>query len=133
LDKEEKLGRAEKLANEAIGLLANAPKPNPQIPDDQWAASKKNLVAEGHQALGMSAGVRKKYDVAVSEYKMAVDGAASPDPITMLRLAGAYDDAGKPADAISTLNKVSGMPEGAQLKAYIDREKARAQKLQTGK
>src|SRR5205823_4471922 len=36
LDREEKLGKAEKYAKDAIAYVKDVPKPNPQVPDDQW-------------------------------------------------------------------------------------------------
>ena len=42
LDKEEKLGKADKCANDALEALKTATKPNPQVPDDQWNALKKD-------------------------------------------------------------------------------------------
>jgi len=45
LDKEEKLAKATKYANDAIPVITNAPKPNPGVPDDQWANAKKDYIA----------------------------------------------------------------------------------------
>src|SRR4051794_38381599 len=67
LDREEKLGRAEKYAKQAMDTLKTAQKPNPQITDEQWAAGKKDVESEAHVALGQIAMVRKKYDVASQE------------------------------------------------------------------
>jgi tetratricopeptide (TPR) repeat protein len=131
LDKEEKLARAEKLANSALELIKDAPKPNPQLTDEQWEGAKKDLAAQAHEDLGMSAAVRKKYDVAITEFKAANDG--SPNATTMLRLAGAYDDAGKPDEALALLAKATATPGfDPSLKAFADREKARAEKLKSG-
>ena len=110
LDKEEKLARSEKLAKEAIALLPAAPKPNPQVSDDSWAGAKKDYIAQGHEALGMSAMVRKKYDVAVAEFKLSVDGAATPNLGDSVRLGAAYTQAGQPDDAIAALDKVINAP-----------------------
>lgn len=132
LDKEEKLARAEKLANSALPLIKEAPKPNPQATDEQWAAAKKDLEAQAHEDLGMSATARKKYDVAISEYKTASE--LSPSTTTSLRLAGSYDDAGKPDEALALLTKVLASPTTEpQLKPFAEREKARAEKLKGAK
>ncbi len=80
LDKEEKLAKAEGYANKSLELLKTADKPNPAMTDEQWAAAKKDLIAQADESLANSAAVRKKYDVAIAEYKQAIDGAASPDP-----------------------------------------------------
>ena len=72
LDKEEKLTRAEKLAKQAMDVIPTAPKPRPDIPDAQWDGAKKDAMSEAHQALAMSAVARKKYDVAIAEYKLSI-------------------------------------------------------------
>jgi tetratricopeptide (TPR) repeat protein len=134
LDKEEKLSRAEKFANDAVPAINAAPKPNPQLSDDQWAGYKKDDVAQAHTDLGMVALVRKKYDVAVTEFKMAVDGAATPDAATMVRLAGAYNQAGKPDEAIAVLDKVMAMSNvNATVKQFATQEKARAEQAKNKK
>jgi tetratricopeptide (TPR) repeat protein len=110
LDKEEKLTKATKYANDAMGVIAAAPKPNPQITEDQWNAAKKDLTGQAHEALGMIADVRKKYDVASTEYKTAIDGSATPNPATMVRFAIAQERLGKWDEAIATLDKVINDP-----------------------
>jgi hypothetical protein len=84
LDREEKLGRVEKLANQAKDIVATAVKPNPQLTDEQWEGAKKDVTAQAYEALGQAAMVRKKYDVAAQNWKTAVDTAATPDPATMV-------------------------------------------------
>ena len=106
LDKEDKLAKADKYANDAITTLSAAPKPNSQITDQQWDDAKKDLVAEAHDSLGMSALLRKKYDTAITEFKMSVDGAVHPEPAFQVRLASAYSSAGKYDDAIAAADKV---------------------------
>jgi tetratricopeptide (TPR) repeat protein len=106
LDKEEKLAKAEKFANDTIQLVKEAPKPNPQIPDQQWEDAKKDLAAEAHNALGLAALARKKYDVAVSEFKAAVDGAAHPEPAYRVRMASALESEGKHDEAIAICDKI---------------------------
>ena len=134
LDKEEKLTRADKLANEAIETVKVAPKPNDKLTDEQWGAYQKDFASQAHEDLGMSALARKKYDAAINEFKMAVDMAANPNPSTMIRLAGAYDSAGKPDDALAVLAKVFATPGlDPNVKAFADREKAVADKLKAAK
>ena len=106
LDKEEKLTRADKYSNDTIATLNTAPKPNSQMTDQQWEDAKKDMIAEAHDALGMSALIRKKYDVAINEFKMSVDGAAHPEPAFEVRLASAYSSAGKYDEAIAAADKV---------------------------
>ena len=108
LDKDEKLTRAEKYGNDTIANLAAAGKPNPQLTDQQWGDIKKDLTAQAHDALGMAALARKKYDLAITEFKAAVDGMVQPQPAYEVRLASAYNSAGKYDEAIATADKVMG-------------------------
>lgn len=134
LDMEEKLSKADKLASQAIETIKTAQKPNANTPDDQWEAHKKDRIAMAHTDLGMAAFVRKKYDVAITEFKTALDTGATMDPTTMIRLAGAYDAAGKPDDAISELNTVLAMPNlNPSLKPFAESEKKRAEALKAAK
>lgn len=109
LDKEEKLSKAEKSLNAAIANISTAPKPNPQLTDAQWDEGKKFVIAEAHNGLGMAALVRKKYDVAITEFKTASD--TDPQPTYLVRLASAYESAGKHAEAIATCDKVLADPQ----------------------
>ena len=106
LDRDEKLAKADKYANQAIAAVATAEKPNPQVSDQQWADYKKDMIAQAHDALGMSALDKKDYDKAISELKMAVEGAAHPEPAFQVRLASAYQSAGKNDEAIAAAEKV---------------------------
>ncbi len=125
LDKEEKLGRAEKLANQAAEILKTAEKPNPQLTDEQWAGAKKDFEAQQHEALGLVAMVRKKYDVAINELKMAAESSA--DLATSVRLGQAYNLAGKHDEAIAVLDTVMANAEASpQIKQVAQAEKARA-------
>jgi tetratricopeptide (TPR) repeat protein len=130
LDKEEKLVKADKLARQAMELIPAAPKPNPNIPDDQWAEVKKEFTGDAHRDLGMIASVRKKYDVAIAEFKQAVEIPAQPDQPTFIRLAAAYNDNKQPDEALAVLAK---MPANPQLAAFADKEKKRAELLKAAK
>src|SRR5436190_8675509 len=134
LDKEEKLAKAEKFAKDGMALVPTATKPNPQITDAQWEDLKKDDLARGHEALGMIALARKKYDAAAGEFKTATETASQPQPSTFIRLAGSYTDAGKPDQAIAALDKVLAMPNlPDQIKQIAQSEKARAEKGKTSK
>jgi len=120
------LNKAEKLAKDGLSILALATKPNPDGKDEEWATLKKDDEALGHEALGMIAMVRKKYDVAVSEFKQASTGGSGPRPAAMIRLAGAYNEELKYADAVTTKEKVlaiKDLPE-VYVKAATDIKKA---------
>jgi tetratricopeptide (TPR) repeat protein len=106
LDREEKLGKAEKYANQVIAMMKDAPKPNPQIPDDQWVDVKKDISAEAYNAIGLGNLTRKKYDAAAANFKQAVDTNSRPEPAYMVRLASALQSAGKNDEAIVWCDKV---------------------------
>ena len=75
----------------------------------------------------MIADVRKKYDVAATEYKTALDGMATPDPSTMVRYAVAQEHQGKWDEAIATLDKVIADPNSQPVvKQYATNEKTKA-------
>ncbi len=130
LDKDEKLNRATKLANDAITTVGTAQKPNPQIPDDQWAAIKKDMIAEAHDTLGTVATVNKKYDAAIKEYQTSIDGASTQDPATSIRLASVYTDSKRYDDSIALLDKTIATPGlNDQFKKIATGEKQRAERL----
>lgn len=113
LDKEEKLSRAEKMAKSALELLVSAPKPNPALPDEQWTAIKNDVSGQAHQALGLAALVRKKYDACADELKLAVQLSSQPDPGTMVRLASCQINVKKYDDALAILDKALADPNSA--------------------
>ncbi|MBY0502593.1 MAG: hypothetical protein K2X03_01700 [Bryobacteraceae bacterium] len=110
-DKDEKLGKADKFANDGIALVKTAPKPNPALSDEQWEVARKEFIAQGLEALGMSATVRKKYDAAAASYKEALATQPKPDPTTMLRLASSLNSLGKWEEALPLLEKVRDSPD----------------------
>jgi tetratricopeptide (TPR) repeat protein len=133
LDKEEKLKRAEKYANDALEALKTAEKPNPQITDEQWEGAKKDLAANAHEALGLSAMVRKKYDVAAQEFNTAIQTASTPEAATFVRLASAYNQMNKPDEAIAVLDKINAIPEvHPQIKTAAQNERNNAVKIKGG-
>jgi tetratricopeptide (TPR) repeat protein len=127
LDLNEKLERSDKYAKSALEALKDAQKPNPQMTDDQWAAAKKDYASQAHEAFALAAMLRKKYDLGIDEFKQAVDGAAQPDPTTMVRLGQAYNQAHKPDEAIAILDKVMAMNDvHPQIKQFAQAERVRA-------
>jgi hypothetical protein len=128
LDKDQKVATVSKAANEALADLKSAPKPNPALSDDQWEGIKKDFASQAHEALGMAAALDKKLDVAVTEYKAALDN-PMPDPGTMVRLASVYDDQGKYDDGAALLDKVAASSAPDVFKKAAQNEKQRAEKL----
>jgi tetratricopeptide (TPR) repeat protein len=133
LDKDEKVKKASKMATDAIAIINTAEKPNPQLPDDQWASIKKDMLSRGHETLGMLAAVDKKFDVAITEFKTALDVGATPDPSVMVRLTVAYTNAKRFDEATAMADKVlatAGTPDA--LKKIAQEEKTRIVKLKGG-
>jgi tetratricopeptide (TPR) repeat protein len=130
LDKEQKLTKAEKNANSAIESLKTASSPNPQMTDAQWQEAKKQMTAEAYADLGAAAALRKKYDVALTNYKTAAD--TDPEPVILVRLANAYNEAKQPDQAIATADKILAMNDAPpQVKQIAQQEKAKAEKSKT--
>jgi tetratricopeptide (TPR) repeat protein len=129
LDKDEKVKRAKKLADDAITAINATAKPNPKLTDEQWAGIQKDLVAQAHETLGVLASVNKQWDVSIAEYKMAIDNAANPEVTTMVRLTATYNLAKKYDEATAMADRVlatPGVPDN--LKKIATDEKARAAK-----
>jgi tetratricopeptide (TPR) repeat protein len=128
LDKDEKLTKAEKYTNEALSQIPTAAKPQPSIKDDQWETYKKYATARAHYDLGLIALARRKPDVEITEFKSAVDMSTPPDPVWLARLANAYNDAGKPDDALATANKVLATDNlNPAIKNFAQTQKTRAE------
>jgi tetratricopeptide (TPR) repeat protein len=132
--REGKLALSEKLAQAAIATIQATPKPNEQLPDEQWTNYKKDLISRAHEDLGIAALASRNPRVAVAEFKLAVEVAATPDAGTMVRLAAAYNQSGHPDDAIAVCTKVLGVADlHPAVKKLAEREKARAEALKSGK
>lgn len=128
LDRDEKIAKVNKLANDAIAAVNTATKPNAQLSDDQWENYKKDKIAEAHRDLAMGLVDQKKYDDAIAEFKTAVDTGSTIDPTTMIRLAAAYNSANKPDDALAEIDKVLALPNlPPQLKPFAMHEKTVAE------
>ena len=77
---------------------------------------------------------QKKTAQEVEEFKTAVEMMNPPDQVTMARLANAYNDLGKPDEALAVLNKLLAMNDLIpQVKNFALQEKARAEKAKGGK
>jgi tetratricopeptide (TPR) repeat protein len=126
-DKDEKLTKSDKWAMEGIALAKDAPKMNPAIADPDWEAAKKDFMSQGHEALAMSAMVRKKYDVAATEFNNALTNMTKPDPATQARLGSVYNLQNKWDDALAVLDKANANPEAQPaVKQYIASERVKA-------
>ena len=133
LDREEKLAKAEKYAKDAQAIIKDAPKPRPDIADEQWASAKKDFESQTHEALGMIAMVRKKFDVAATEFKTSLDLSGQPDPATQVRLAAALNQGGKPDEALALIDKIMATPNlHPTIRQYAQAEKVRATQAKGG-
>jgi tetratricopeptide (TPR) repeat protein len=127
LDREEKLGKAEKYANQVIEMMKTAPKPNTAITEEQWTEVKKDSAAEGYNAIGLANLTRKKYDAAAAAFKGAVEANSRPEPAYMVRLASALQSAGKNDEAIVWCDKVTAIPDAhPQIKSVATQIRAGA-------
>jgi tetratricopeptide (TPR) repeat protein len=111
LDREEKLATVEKHGNRVLEILKTAPRPNPNVTDEQWDGAKKEFTAQVYEAFGMAAMARNKPDQAIEQYRKALDTSPNPDPATMVRLGVAYAKAAKYDDAVASFDKVMAMPQ----------------------
>jgi len=109
-DREEKLAKVEKYATAALDLLKTMPKPNPALPDQAWAADKADMIGDAHVALGIDQMSRKDYGKAIEEFRTAVETAKDPDAAAYVRLAAAYDKAGKYDEALAVCDKTLALP-----------------------
>jgi tetratricopeptide (TPR) repeat protein len=132
-DKEEKLGRADKLSKEAIEVVKTAPRFNPALTDEQWDGAKKGYTAEAYVALGMTATVRKKYPDAIAAYKSAYETDPTNDA-TLVRLGAAQSSDAKYDDAIATLDKaINKAGVDPAIAAFAKSEKEKAMKSKGAK
>ncbi len=134
LDKEEKLSRATELATKALDIIDGAPRPNPQVTDEQWESAKNDFRAQAYEAMGIVELVREDYPEAVDAFKKAVDVGVMSNPATKVRLAAAYNQVGNPGEAIVTLDDVLAEADlHPQIRQIAQAERARAVKLQESK
>ena len=107
LDKEEKFSKEEQCFNTALANVDS--KPYEGVTDAQWADSKKFMQAELQNDLGLLAMKRKKLDVAIADFKLAVD--TDPEPAYQVRLAVALQQSGKNDEALAICDKLIADPQ----------------------
>ena len=130
LDREEKLKAAEGYAAKALEILKTAPRPNPNITDEQWESAKKDFNSQAHESFAMAAMARNQPDKAIEEFKISMSTATMSDPTTGVRLAAAYSKAEKYDDAIATLDKILAAQDlHPQVKQIATAERNRAVQL----
>ena len=115
LDREEKLGRSEKLAKEAIELIKTAVKPNPSVTDEQWEVAKKEYTGQAYEGLGMAAMARKNNEACAANLQLAVDNSAQADPATLVRLGSCYGRMKKFDEGIAALDRALADPSSVEV------------------
>ncbi len=105
LDKEEKLSKAEDYAKRAITLIPNLPKMDPNLPDEEWLATKKDFMSQANESLGLIAFKRENFDGAVESLTKAIELAEAPTGSTLYHLANAYHRGGDATKALEAVNK----------------------------
>ncbi len=127
LDKADKLARADKLAKDALELAKKAPKPNPDLTDDQWAAAVKDIVEPAYEGLAFEAMAKDDYAGCAENFKLAVASMSQLEPALLVRgghcslLAKKYDD------AIASFDQAINAPTSVQIiKDVAAKEKAAA-------
>jgi tetratricopeptide (TPR) repeat protein len=130
LDKDEKLAKVDKWAKDGIEAAKTMPKPQAAMTDQQVDSLRRDTQAQGYEALGMAASLRKKYDDAIADFKQANTVAAQADPATWVRLGQAYEDAHKWDEASDALDKAAADPKASErIKSIVQTKKAEIAKL----
>ncbi len=113
LDREEKLGKAEKYANQVIEHDEDGAEAESADSGRAVGGRQEGHTAEAYNAIGVANLTRKKYDAAAAAFKSAVDANSRPEPAYMVRLASALQSGGKNDEAIVWCDKVTGHARGA--------------------
>jgi len=123
LDHDQKVAKVGQLFNGAIEGIKATAKPNPQESDADWAETQKAVIAQAHQDLGLLSQIQKKWDDAIKEFQLAIDGDPLNDTYSA-RLAFAYYAGGKLPDALALCDKILAKPNlNQQIKDYVTRIK----------
>jgi len=128
LDKEEKLTKAAKYANDAIENLKTAEKPNPQLTDPQWTEMKNDFAGQCYLALGIAAAFHNKMDDANANFTKVAE--MDTDPIDLIRAGRALLDLKKYEASIPLFDKAAASANAnAQVKQIAAGDKARAEAM----
>lgn len=128
LDKEEKLTKAAKYANQALDSLKTAEKPNPQLTDAQWTEVKNDFEGQCYYALGIAAAFHNKMDEANTDFQKVAD--LDTDPTDLIRAGRALLELKKYDQAVPLFDKaIAAKNANAQIKDIATKDKARAQAM----
>lgn len=128
LDKEEKLTKAAKFANDALEVLKTAEKPNPQLTDADWTSAKNDFAGQCYFALGIVAAFHNKMDEANESFTKVAEMDA--DPTDLIRAGRVLIDLKKYEASIPWFDKAAASPNAtAQIKQIATNDKTRAQAM----
>jgi Tfp pilus assembly protein PilF len=126
LDKEEKLTKATKYANESLELVKTAEKPNAQLPDAQWTEVKNDFMGQSYLALGIVAAFHNKMDDVTTNFQKVAE--MDSDPTDLIRGGRVLLEVKKYDQAVTWFDKAANAPNAtAQIKDIANKDKARAQ------
>ncbi len=131
LNLKDEAGNVQKNAQGAIAALKDAPKPNPNITDDQWAGYKKEIAAQAYESMGMSDMVQKNYKDAIQSFQQGIS--ASPNSVLRVRLGQAYTANKQYDEAIAQYDlAMSDANATVQVKQIAQAAKVQAARLKAG-
>lgn len=128
LDKEEKLTKAAKYANQAMDSLKTAEKPNAQLSDPQWTEIKNDFNGQCYLALGIGAAFHNKMDEVTTDFGKVAE--LDSDPTDLIRAGRILIDLKKYEQSVIWLDKALASPAANdQIKKIATADKARAQAM----
>lgn len=127
LDKNDKLARSDKLAKDALELSKKAPKPNPDLTDDQWSAAVRDIVEPAYEGLAFGSLAKDDYPGCAENFKLAVASMSQLEPALLIRGGHCSLMAKKYDDAIALFDQAINAPNSVQvIKDVAAKEKAQA-------
>jgi len=128
LDKEEKLTKAAKFANDGLESLKTAEKPNPQLSEAEWTGMKNDFAGQCYLALGINAAFHNKLDEANASFTKVAE--MDTDPIDLIRAGRVLLDLKKYEAAVTWFEKAAAHPQANdQVKQIANNDKPRAQAM----
>jgi hypothetical protein len=125
-DAAQQMVKAEEYARHAIELIPNLPKP-PDVDDTAFEKAKNEKLSMSHSGLGLIDSNHAKWDDARTELMLAVQLAATPDPVDYYLLGRADMNASYFNDAVTAFGKCAASgPLAAQCKTLGDTAQHRA-------
>ena len=132
LDKADKLARADKLAKDALELSKKAPKPNPDLTDEQWAAAVKDIVEPAYEGLAFESIAKEDYAACADNFKLALLSMSQLEPALLVRSGHCSLLAKKYDEAIASFDQAINAPNSVQvIKDVAAKEKSAAEKAKS--